>query len=521
MGFFNFFTSIFSSLFKTSSVDSRTKGELKRIESELKLHTPAIYKNGSLVANVAEAFVLLYVNTKYIEEILSSTIKSTDIHRSTNFANKLLLTGFSSEALDLQEKLLFSNRKEAIISAENDVQAFNQQTKEFEQLINFLNQDEFTQINDIIAKLYQLCDICRFNFISAIRTFVPNFSERTDLEKIEIKNVPVSELETTLMDLYYIANNFQITSSMAKAIIALASIHCGENNIDQDKILENLKKISYVFRHILQPSIILKLVMVSKRDPTLELETTEYTCSILQNYIEQQKKQFEADTNRIKMEIQDETVASEIKNLFGDRELDILSGYNSEQNDYLLGNGTTAFSWITPMQVLKSFLMTHIGPNIQALLNDIVIEGFFCNSAYKTDFSSAVFATLEAHEVVNNFETSFDRNNPNDIAVIRGYVADSHSNPEFLTKLTQSVAMINRTAHKIIEEETQHIMTLYNFLSDMLEDAKLISPINITNIKVLLASSRNKDNAAQLDNQLHNWSIFFGIMRHYTNLPNK
>ena len=162
----------------------------------------------------------MYVNTKYIEEILSSTIKSTDIHRSTNYANKLLMTGFTTEIIELREELSFENRKAAVVESKNQDKTIDKQAQDFQYFLQVLNQEEFSQINSIIAKLYQLCDICRFNLIGAIRTFVPTFSDRTDLEKMEIKNVPVTEFESTLSDLYYIAHDFQITSSMAKAITA-------------------------------------------------------------------------------------------------------------------------------------------------------------------------------------------------------------------------------------------------------------------------------------------------------------
>ena len=122
---------------------------------------------------------------------------------------------------------------------------------------------------------------------------------------------------------------------------------------------------------------------------------------------------------------------------------------------------------------------------------------------------------MEAAERVKEFESSFDRNNPNDIAVIRGYVADAHADSEFLHKLTQSINKINTEAKKILQEEVVHVFNLYRFLTDVLEDAKLISPVNITNIKVLLASSRNKDNANQLEDQLSDWQLFFNIMRNY------
>ena len=169
MNFLKFFTSIFDSLFKSSSKDGKAKSELKHIENELKLHVPTIYKNGALMANVAEAFVLLYTNTKHIEEILSSTIKSSDPSRARAFANRLIMTGLSSEALELQQGLSFEARKEAVIMAENENKVFADQAKAFEQFLKIFEQEEFTQINQIIAKLYQLFDICRFNFFRAIR----------------------------------------------------------------------------------------------------------------------------------------------------------------------------------------------------------------------------------------------------------------------------------------------------------------------------------------------------------------
>ena len=521
MNFLKFFTSIFDSLFKPSSKDGKPKAELKRIENELKLQVPSIYKNGSLTANVAEAFVVLYSNTKHIEEILSSTIKSSNLQRATNFANKLILTGLSTEALELQQSLSYEERKKAVLQADNENKIFAEQAKSFGQFIKIFEQEEFNQINQIIAKLYQLFDICRFNFFSAVKTFVPTFTEHTDLEKIEIKNIPITEFETTLMDLYFVVNDFQITSSIAKAIVALATLHAGEKNIDQDKLLNNLKKISYVFKHILQPPKLYQLVMLCKQDPTLVLESAQYNSTVLQNYIEHTKKQFEADTNHIKIEVQDEIVAEELSILFKNREQETLMGYNSEQNEFLLLNGTETFSLITPMQILKTFLMLYIDSHVQALMNDIVIEGFFYNPAYKTEFSTAVFSVLEAHEKIKNFEVSFDRNNINDIAVIRGYVADAHGNPDFANKLAQSITRINTQAKKILQEEIDHLLNLHRFLSDMLEDAKLINPVNITNIKVLLASSRNKDNAIQLENQLDDWQIFFDIMKKYIILGEK
>ena len=78
MGFFKIITNFFESLFSSSSTDSKTKSELKKIEAELKLHSPAIYKNGFVLEGIAEAFYILFTESKYIETILAETVCSED-----------------------------------------------------------------------------------------------------------------------------------------------------------------------------------------------------------------------------------------------------------------------------------------------------------------------------------------------------------------------------------------------------------------------------------------------------------
>ena len=49
----------------------------------------------------------------------------------------------------------------------------------------------------------------------------------------------------------------------------------------------------------------------------------------------------------------------------------------------------------------------------------------------------------------------------------------------------------------------------------MLNDAKKTAPDTITNIKVLLNSSRNRDAAEQLELQFDMWKVFLAIMKNY------
>lgn len=516
MGFLKIFSDFFESLFShSSSGDSKIKSELKKIENDLKNLQMPIYKNGLLLDGIAEGFYLLYKNTTPIEEILASTICQEDSHRATSFCNRLIMTGFAADSRKILEELTYENRKIEIQNAKDGAHIYEEQEKKLEQIIKIVRQPEFTQINVVIAKLNQLFDICRFNYFSALKMFVPDFSPEMNIENVVIKSVPISHMETMLMDMYYVFNNFQITNTMAKAIIALESLKVGYADVDQDAIFTCLKKISYALRHIFSSSILTKLLCLSKKEINLSLQSAEYTTNAIPTYIEHLKKQFEVDTQSIKTEIQNEQVAADINRLFTKDEMETLNGYNAEMNNYLQENGINTFLWVTPMQVLKTFLCNYLNEKIKVLLNDIVVEGYFNSPAYKTDFSSTVFSAIEASERLEEFESSFNRGGPYDIAVIRSYVKDSHKDQDFLKKTTQLVTEINLHAKKIIQNETTLLFNLSKILGEMLEDSKISSPMNISNIKMLLFSTRNKESTDLLEHKYSNWQIFLDIMKNY------
>ena len=515
MGFFKIITNFFESLFSNSSTDSKTKSELKKIEAELKLHSPAIYKNGFVLEGIAEAFYILFTESKYIETILAETVCSEDKQNAQRFANKLIMTGFSSETQELYEALSYENKKEVILSSEDSSEAFEEQDKLFARFLGFFHQPEFYQINSVLGRLEQLYDICRFNYFSTLRTFNPDFSSDRDFYDYAIHPLPVNTLEVVFMDLFYICAGFQLTNTVAKAILALASLRYGPESVNQEMLLSSMKKISYVLRHVLTTDNLQKLIYICKKDILVRPQFAEYSSNALNDFVETLKKQYALDKQRIETEVQDEEVAMETKQLFGNVQLEVLEGYNSEQDTFLRQNSALPFLWITPLQILKTFLTYFLDDKIKTLLNDIVVEGYFNNSTYKSDFSAVVFSALECSERVKTFEDSFGRGHENDIALIRSYVRDGHQDPDFAKKLSHMINQINNQAKSLIQNEITQIVNLSYKLEEIIEDSKTVNPTHISNIKILFYSTRNKENANQLESNFPNWKLFLDIMKKY------
>ena len=167
------------------------------------------------------------------------------------------------------------------------------------------------------------------------------------------------------------------------------------------------------------------------------------------------------------------------------------------------------------MSLLKNFLKHYFIEHVKPLLNDIVIEGFFSNQSYKSEFSSVVFALNDAYERIVAFEGKFKRGSAFDEANITSLIKDSHKDPSFESTLKDLIDIINKQAKEVIQAETTNVFLLYKKINDILVESKKPSSEIIQNLKVLMISSRNRDNSDFMESQYGQWKVFLEIMKNY------
>lgn len=518
MGFFKLIKEFFESIFNSDSPEVKKKQELRKVESELKMLNPVLYKNGMIQPNLAELLRIFYENTKPIADILSATTNSTDQKRAWRFKRELIITGFSNESKERLENLSYENRLEKALSSSYNIDTvLATQHKHLEDLIKDLNSRELISIDYVIANLDQLSDICNFNFLTAIRTFDPNYDNFVVDYKPNFVPIVPEAMETTFSDLYYLTSGFSISTSLASAVIAAAQMKKMTSlpQSEKESLLGNLKKINAILKKNLPSNILKNFAILAQKNPDIELKTATYKVETRQKFATFLEDQFHADENRLKSELKDRDIESELKTLFGGMPLLTLKGYNADTNHLLKTNSPSSFLMITPMQILKTFVVNFLTESTMTLLNNIIVEGFFNNSEYKTEFSQAVFAATETQENINAFEDSFGREKRNDQELISGYIQDSHKNPDFMKDLTKMVDTINVEAKNLIQKEANVIFNLTMKVQDIVSDTKKASPDTISNIKVLASSSRNRDAFDAMEKNFSVWKNFLNVIKNY------
>ena len=149
-----------------------------------------------------------------------------------------------------------------------------------------------------------------------------------------------------------------------------------------------------------------------------------------------------------------------------------------------------------------------------------MIEGFFNNPNYKTSFSSIVYAALNSNDELKKFEDSFGNDKKNSIAVLESYIHDSKKDKDFYNRLEKMVEVINHDAHETMQTIVTNLVSLYKLLGEIIQDAKKPPSELISNLKVLMMSSRNREYTNFLETNYGNWEIFFQIMKNYVIVNN-
>ena len=521
MSFLQKLINLIQSLFQSSSPESQQRQVVKKIEAELRNIAPNLYKNGLIQVNFAETLRVLFDNTKVISDILADSFCSTNLDTQRRYEEQLLLTGFDKEAHEVLESFASPDRKKEAMQAQTLSRFFEAEHRKLEKVVRELNSTDFIKIDLTLEKVRQLNDICRYSYVTALKIFDSSFSTRPGYVP-EFQELPPDLLESSLLDLYYVVAEMDITNSVYNAVLALAKLLHGSAVNDEycAKLKENFKKIQGIVRHIFTKEVLMCLIRIAKKNCEIVPDRGMYKGNGRQKYADYLEDRFRVDESRLKNEIQDATISSEINQIFGSFPLDPVVGYSKELDNTLRQSTPCSFLWITPMQLLKNFIKHYFIDHVKPLLNDIVIEGFFNNQTYKSEFSSVVFALNDAAERIAAFEGKFKRGSEFDEANITSLIKDSHKDPSFESTLKDVIDRANKNAKDVIQTETTNVFQLYKKITDILVESKKPSSDVIQNLRVLMISSRNRDNSDLLESQFGQWKIFLEIMKNYVIIGN-
>lgn len=489
------------------------KQQVKKLELQLKQMQPPLYKNGELLPAFGELIFLLYTHTAPFCNLLSFMRAPENLHIKNRMYDILIQSGYSENDKAKMESLSYEARKKKLEQSNNIQRDVESQTHTLDQLLHVLRSSAFQQIDETLKNLEIFYDLCIFNYVSILGMFNPSF-DPLDPQNTFI-SVPIDKIESQLADLYYITSALELNGALARVIIAIASTLHNEKTMSADDIVVHIKKIAAVLTKVLNTETLKTCIQVAKDNPAFQPDTMFIKDSPLAEYASRTRTRFQSDEQRMKVELQDSQLERETRELFGNMPLLTLNAYNEENNKLLKKDTAVSFLWITPMQIIKTFLSRYFEEQVRGLLNDVILEGFFNNPEQKTEFSSIVYACTDTDRILKAFETSFDRGGKNDITLMISYISDGRKDPEFARTLATMVNNVNAEAKNFVQTQVSYFYDLYRYILLLSDDARKSVPEILSNIKFLFTSSRNRSRVDFLEQSQPQWAAFLSIMKNY------
>ena len=158
--------------------------------------------------------------------------------------------------------------------------------------------------------------------------------------------------------------------------------------------------------------------------------------------------------------------------------------------------------------VLKTFILHFYTEQLQSLLDDIVVEGFFANQNYKKDFAAKVFTCSESILRIQEFEKKFEKDGPFDLAILKNLASESHKNADLGKKLIKKIETINAVIQHLLKKEVKAFKDMYIILETLVSESHKSKTDNISNIKMIFSSVRNRDSVEILEKQINLWNFF-------------
>ncbi|MDR1748914.1 MAG: DUF5312 domain-containing protein [Spirochaetaceae bacterium] len=517
-----FLKDIFDMFLFGTSAQGKDRRELKELENRLKEITPPIIKNGMVQPSLAEAMYHLWVQLAPIHEILESTIAGNDTWISLRCIDYLFYSGFSPEGRELYETLFSEKRKQLLSEAESYEKERETHRRLLEKLLRELNTPEFKAVERIICQLGTLYDLCRFNYISFLRCFDSDFTGEDPSYSPRFQQCLAVELVSNLLDFYYISSTLELSPSLVSAIIALVSKKTGDvpSEEEQNSITNRFKTIAYLLKKKLDPGTLLLLLRYLKKDTRLTPASAKIDKPFLEDYRDRLQIRYLADSKNIETEIQDEQLEQQIQELFPGKKMVSLGGYNAETNDFLKATTAYSFFWITPLQVIKTYIRVYFSESVQTLLNTLMVEGYYNNQSFQSQFSTIVHHCIKTASAFETFEKSFGDQGENNLAHLKHCIQNSHNGNEFCRKAEEMVNHMNQQAKSLVQTEAKHFYELSVKLTELLADSKRPTPEYISNIRMLISAAKNREKFECLEKQQPFMLKFLEIMKNYAIIGN-
>jgi len=473
--FFQRLSSLFSGV---GDKEKEKKKLLKEIARSVKKSKPRYYspKNYSVDPHLARFFFECYKIFGPAQTILSHADSSKALK------NIIIEETFTPEQKALKEKL-----SEKAIRAIADQPDFNMllQSIKIDIKAFFANFDisRTNQINSDYQNLSVLLDLVNFDYFFLLKKFDAGLPEAAFSYNPRFEAINGSYIIDELKDFLEILPAVDHQGKW-DPILDILRIYRGVEVISR----ESLRKLMQHIGQVRKSKIFKKIAQLIDENPFLKVKRRIYKEKIVEAYLSSLKIQTEMTIQKISRERKTSEIDNLAKKIFGTASVSRLSNYSETANLLFSKKMLGGYTYITPLNYLKAFLLDYVKKDVRQLTDILLIPAKWTSNLPSQQLSEAFHLLLALSDELMIFDSQLSEDEENG-RKIKSLMYKSERDKKATTLLRKIAKEINDQARALIIRSAQQCITLGKVLKMIMDDYGKQHPELIMNWKEVQSRS--------------------------------
>ena len=412
----------------------------------------------------------------------------------------------------MQAKVLKSS------SPEKEIQQIHEL---FQAFLKKFSTPDFADIDPEYKEIERLAALCKHDFEKTLTFFDPGFSLTRKNVKPSFTPTVGEQVLSDMLDLHFIIANLSLSPGVEKNLTyLLEKLQQSQADSLKSELKGVLTRMERLLSRRLPANILFTCIEAIKEDPFFNPPTDTEVKPFLDDYLRKMKTQYEKGRERLLREQREDSITQEVEALFGGADLLEIEGYTEHVAERVAAEGFSTFSAIKPLRILKSFTVAKFDKKIKDVMNKLLLDGYFENKPFQNNLTSVFYHCDEIAKSMQSFEEELMSEGQLSFHTIHNYLDDYAKGKPVGVSINRLMETIDKKALKIIEDGSNHLYNLANYLLEIINDFKQSKPTFISNIKVI-SGTKNREFMTDLVNGYNDLVRFSKIIKNFTVLKSK
>ena len=519
-GFFEYLQDIIIALFIRNPQELERRRALRALYDEVRKVRPLYYRrsNRQVLPNFGSSVLNLALVLRPLREVFEKTVSNPDHKLAQRYKDYLVTARLPEEHQNLYSSFSYASLKERVLKSSDPESELLKSSNELEELLRGLSTSEFHGFDNSYVILDRLITLSQHNFLPMLHLFDPALKSLESADPEALQSVSEDAILQELLDFYFVLAGFDLSEDVEKNLgLLLERLSRDRSEEAKARLKKILLRLQKILLESLRTDTVLSLLRLIQEDPHFVPASIQEESSFLEAFRNRLQISYQRSKDRIQGQLRELAVAEDLKRLFPNGQPEEIEGYQEDVDQALQERDFDNFLQIRPLRILKNYIRSHFDKELKEALKRIIVEGKFENKIFQNMFTNTYFQCDGMLGKIIQFEEELQGSGTQSTKKLPKYIELLDQGKPVYNMLTTVLEAIEKDSRKLVDEGANCFYNLCVILLEILNDAKLKTPVQVGNIKSL-PGRKSQEYLARISYGYNNLFLFTKIMKNFTTI---